>query len=51
MNKQLEALTKHVHGLTMGKQTQQVAVIRCDFCGEGHANGLHGKLSKGKPLL
>jgi len=23
----------------MGKQNQQVAAIRCDLCGEGHANG------------
>jgi len=39
MNKQLEALTKHVLGLTLAKQTQQVAAVRCDFCGVGHPNG------------
>jgi len=39
MNKQLVDLTKHVQGLTMDTKSQQVAVVKCDFCGEGHANG------------
>jgi len=38
MNKQLADLTKHVQGLTMATQSQQVAGVRCDFFGEGHAN-------------
>jgi len=38
MNKQLEALTKYVQGLSMGNQAQQVAAIRCDFCGGGNVN-------------
>jgi len=39
MNKQLETLTKEFHGFTMANKQQQVAAIRCDLCGEGHANG------------
>jgi len=45
MNKQIEALTKHVQEITMGQlqvqhaQVQQVAAPKCDLCGEGHANG------------
>ena len=39
MNKQLADLTKHVQGLTMANKSQQVAAVKCDFCGEGHANG------------
>lgn len=35
INKQLEALSKHVQGLTMVKQTQQVAAIRCVFVVRG----------------
>lgn len=34
MNKQLEFLTKQFHGLSIEKQNQQVAAIRCDLCGE-----------------
>jgi len=39
MNKQLETLTKEFHGFTMANKPQQVVAIRCDLCGEGHANG------------
>ena len=39
MNKQLKTPTKEFHGFTMGNKPQQVAAIRCDLCGEGHANG------------
>jgi len=39
MDKQLVDLTKHVQGLTMATKSQQVAAVKCDFCGEGHANG------------
>ena len=39
MNKQLETLTKEFHGFTMANKPQQVAAIKCDFYGEGHANG------------
>jgi len=39
MNKQFETLTKEFHGFTMANKQQQVAAIRCDLCGEGHANG------------
>jgi len=39
MNKPLEALTKNVYGLTLAQQKQQMAAVKCDFCGEGHANG------------
>jgi len=38
-NKQLGTLTKEFHGFTMANKQQQVAVINCDLCGEGHANG------------
>jgi hypothetical protein len=39
MNKKLETLTKEFHGFTMANKQQQVAAIKCDLCGEGHANG------------
>ena len=39
MSKQLETLTKEFHGFTMANKPQQVAAIRCDLCGEEHANG------------
>jgi len=37
MNKQLEALTKHVMQQQQ-PQVQQATTLRCDFCGERHAN-------------
>jgi hypothetical protein len=39
INKQLKTLTKEFHGFTMANKQQQVAAVRCDLCGEGHANG------------
>jgi len=39
MKKQLVDLTKHVQGLTMANKSQQVAAVKCDLCGEVHANG------------
>ena len=39
MNKQIETLTKELHAYTLANKPQQVAAIRCDLCGEGHANG------------
>ena len=39
MNKQIEALTKEFQGFTLANKQQQVAVVRYDLCGEGHANG------------
>jgi len=39
MNKQLVTLTKEFHGFTMANKPQQVAAIKYDLCGEGHANG------------
>jgi len=38
MNKQIEALTKEFQGFTLANK-QQVAVVKCDLCGEGQANG------------
>ena len=38
MNKQIEALTKEFQGFSLTNK-QQVAAVRCDLCGEGHANG------------
>jgi len=38
MNKQIEALTKEFQGFTLANK-QQVPVVKCDLCGEGHANG------------
>jgi hypothetical protein len=38
MNKQLETLTKEFHSYTLANK-QQVDAVRCDLCGEGHANG------------
>jgi len=39
MNKKIEALTKEFQGFSLAHKQQQVAAIRCDLCGEGHANG------------
>ena len=39
MNKQIEALTKEFQGFSLANKQQQVAVVRCDLCGEEHANG------------
>jgi len=40
MCKQLEALAKHVQSMSVSQgQAQQATSLRCDFCGEGHANG------------
>jgi len=39
MNKQIEALTKEFQGFTLANKQQQVVAVRCDLCGEGHANG------------
>jgi len=39
MNKQIEALTKEFQGFSLVNKQQLVAVVRCDLCGEGHANG------------
>ena len=39
MHKHLEALTKHVmQQQQQPPQVQQATSLRCDFCGEGHAN-------------
>jgi len=38
MNKHIEALTKEFQGFTLANK-QQVASVKCDLCGEGHANG------------
>jgi hypothetical protein len=38
MNKQLETLTKEFHGFTMANKQHQVVAVKCDLCGEGHAN-------------
>jgi len=39
MNKKIEALTKEFQGFSLANKQQQVAAVRCDLCGEGHANG------------
>ena len=39
MNKQIEALTKKFQGFSLANKQEQVAAVRCDLCGEGHANG------------
>ena len=39
MNKQIETLTKELHAYTLANKQQQEPAIRCDLCGEGHANG------------
>jgi hypothetical protein len=39
MNKQIETLTNEFQSFTLAHKPQQVAAIRCDLCGEGHANG------------
>ena len=39
MNKKNEALTKEFQGFTLANKQQQVAAVRCDLCGKGHANG------------
>jgi len=39
MNKQIEALTKEFQDFSLANKQQQVAAVRCDLCGEGHANG------------
>jgi hypothetical protein len=41
MSKQIEALSKQVQDISIRQvqQTQQAQVLRCEFCGEGHANG------------
>jgi len=40
MSKQMEALSKQVQAISIRQvQVQQPQVLRCEFCGEGHANG------------
>ncbi|KEH17187.1 hypothetical protein MTR_0035s0100 [Medicago truncatula] len=46
MNKQIETLTKEVHAYQLSNKQQQVAAIRSDLCGEGHANGNFEEMKK-----